>query len=274
MTLDIYPVSQQFRDASYNNGAAVPAWEEMFARWAAESAAMRARARATIDIAYGPKERNRIDVFPGTDPGAPCLIYWHGGYWQRNRREIFSILGEGVAAHGWSVAIPGYTLAPEASLSEIMMEVGRAHDFLAEEGPRIGIGGRFVVAGWSAGATLAALASAHHSVVGALAISGIYELGPLVDTYVNAKLNLTMEEVANLSPMRRPVGRTAMTIAYGAYELPALVAQSVGFHALRAREGAAGDLIQVGGADHFSVLNALRTADGVLTQAALALSVV
>jgi arylformamidase len=272
MPIDVSPVPQAIRDAAYNNGAAVPSWVEKFAAWTEESAAIRARHQATMDLAFAPRERTKIDLFPAADPGSPCLVYFHGGYWQRNSRDMFAVLGEGVAAHGWSVAIPGYTLAPDASLADIVAECGTALDWLAENGPRHGMAGPLIVSGWSAGGHLAALALEHQAVKAGLAISGIFELAPLRDTYLDEKLKLTMTEIADLSPLRRPPVMKPLAIAYGEKELPALVANSHAFHVLRRQAGIAGDLIAVAGAEHFSVLDALRAPDGVLTRALLALA--
>lgn len=272
MSIDVSPVPQDIRDAAYNNGQAVPGWVDKFARWTDESAVLRARHGATMDLAYGPRERNRIDLFPGGTPGAPCLVYFHGGYWMRNSREMFAVLGEGVAAHGWSVAIPGYTLAPEASLSDIVAECSAALDWLAASGARHGVTGPLIASGWSAGGHLAAMALSHPAVKAGLAISGIFELAPLRDTYLDEKLTLTMAEIADLSPLRRPPVMKPLAITYGARELPALVANSHAMHAARQRGGAAGALLPVEGADHFSILDAMRAPDGALTRALLALA--
>ncbi len=272
MPIDVSPVAQDLRDAAYNNGQAVPGWVEKFARWTEKSAAIRARHAATMDLPYGPRERTKIDLFPGTTPGAPCLVYFHGGYWMRNSREMFAVLGEGVAAHGWSAAIPGYTLAPEASLSDIVAECSAALDWLAANGARHGVTGPLIVSGWSAGGHLAAMALSHPAVKAGLAISGIFELAPLRDTYLDEKLKLTMSEIADLSPLRRPAVMKPLAITYGAEELPALVANSHAIHAARTRSGAPGPLLPVDGADHFSILDGMRTADGALTRALRALA--
>ncbi|MBL8569997.1 MAG: alpha/beta hydrolase [Phreatobacter sp.] len=272
MPIDVSPVPQDLRDAAYNNGQAVPGWGEKFARWTEESAAIRARHAATMDLPYGPRERNRIDLFPGVSPDAPCLVYFHGGYWMRNSRDMFAVLGEGVTAHGWSVAIPGYTLAPDASLSDIVAECGAALDWLTASGVRHGVAGPLIVSGWSAGGHLAAMALSHPGVRAGLAISGLFELAPLRDTYLDEKLKLTMTEIADLSPLRRPAVMKPLAITYGDEELPALVANSHAMHAARARQGAAGDLIPIARADHFSILDEMRTRDGALTRALLALA--
>lgn len=269
MPIDVTPIPQPLRDAAYNNGQAVPTWVEKFAGWTAESAAIRERFAATMDLPYGPGERQKIDLYPGRHAGAPCLVYFHGGYWMRNSREMFAVLGEGVASHGWSVAMPGYTLAPDATLAEIVAECGAALDWLGSEGPAHGVAGPLIVSGWSAGGHLAAMALSHEAVAAGLAISGIFELAPLADTYLNEKLSLSRAEIADLSPLRRAPVMKPLAITYGGNELPALVANSHAFHAARARAGAPGPLIPVAGADHFSILDAMRTPDGALARALL-----
>lgn len=264
MAIDVSPVPQAFRDAAYNNGQAVPSWVGTFARWTEESAAIRARHAATMDLAYGSRERQKTDLYPGK-PGAPCLVYFHGGYWMRNSREMFAVLGDGVAAHGWSVAIPGYTLAPEASLRAIVGECSAALDWLAANGPSLGVGGPLIACGWSAGGHLTALALSHPQVRAGLAISGLFELGPMADTYLDDKLALSADEIADLSPMRRPPVMKRLDLTYGDRELPMLAASSHAFHAARAQAAAPGRLLPVEGADHFSILDGLRTPGGTLT---------
>ncbi|MDP2802879.1 MAG: alpha/beta hydrolase [Phreatobacter sp.] len=272
MAIDVSPVPQALRDAAYNNGQAVPSWVETFAGWTAESADIRGRFAATMDLPFGTAARQKIDLYPGRDPRAPCLIYFHGGYWMRNSREMFAVLGEGVAAHGWSVAIPGYTLAPEASLAQIVGECSTALDWLAANAAAHGIAGPLIVAGWSAGGHLAAMALSHAAVTAGLGISGIFELAPLADTYLNETLKLSAAEIADLSPLRRPPVMKPFAITYGAQELPALVANSHAMHAARLRAGAPGSILPVADADHFSILETMRRPDGALTRALLDLA--
>lgn len=260
--------SQTERDGAYDNTGMVADSAQQIAARNAASAAFRAAHAGHLDLPYGTAERERWDLFPGADPAAPCLVFIHGGYWQRNRREDFAILAQGVLAMGWSAALPGYTLAPDASLTGIAWQVSRALDWLAAHGPAHGIAGPIVVSGWSAGGHLAALAAEHPAVTAALAMSGIFELGPIRDTFLDEKLRLTEQEVADLSPIRRPVVQKPIAIAYGGAELPELRRQSRVFHRIRAEAQAPGPLIPLPGADHFRVLEALWNVDGALTRAA------
>ncbi len=270
--LDWGAMSRADRDAAYDNTAAVANSAELNAARAARSASFRAAHPGQLDLPYGPRPRNRIDLYPAADPAAPCLVFLHGGYWQRNAREQFACVIEGPYARGWSAALPGYTLAPDASLTEIGEEVTAALDWLAANGPAHGIRGKLVLSGWSAGGHLTALALSHPAVAAGLAISGIFELGPIRDTSLNDKLLLSDAEIAALSPLRLPVSSKPLAIAYGTAELPPLVADSRALHARRAAAHAPGALIPVAGADHFTIVLELQKPDGALTRELVALA--
>ncbi len=261
-------LDQAARDACYDNNAGVPDSAAQVTARNAASAEYRAAHPAGLDIAYGEGVREAFDLYPAEDPQAPCLVFVHGGYWQRNARADFACFAEGPNAAGWSVAMPGYTLAPDASLAGIVAEIGTALDWLAEHGPARGIGGPIILAGWSAGAQLAALHLGHPAVTAVLAISGVYDLAPIRETYLNEKLKLTDTEVETLSPLRLPIVQKPMTVAYGSRELPALVHDARNLHALRSTAHAPGALMPVPGADHFSILDEFRRPDGLLVRAA------
>ncbi len=128
-------------DAAYNNSAAVKNSAEKLADWTARSERMRAEKSELLDLIYGPRPRNRIDVFRCGTARAPLLVYIHGGYWQRNAKEFYACLAAGPMARGIDVALVGYTLAPEATLTQIVDEVRSAVRWLRHRGPRAG-GGR------------------------------------------------------------------------------------------------------------------------------------
>lgn len=203
------------RGACYDNNAGVPDSAAQVAARNAASATYRAAHPDWLDIPYAAGARTGFDLYPATETGAPCLVFVHGGYWQRNARADFACFAEGLNAAGWSVAMPGYTLAPEASLTGIVAEIGAALDWLAVHGPARGIGGLTILAGWSAGAHLAALHLGHPAVSAVLAISGVYDLAPIRQTELDAKLSLTDAEVETLSPcaVRRWRSRSASPTA-------------------------------------------------------------
>ena len=103
-------MSRAERDAAYNNSEAVADSPALNAAREVASAAFRAAHPEHLDLRYGPRERNTWDLFPAADPKAPCLVFIHGGYWQRNSKDLFANLIAGPYAHGWAAALPGYTL--------------------------------------------------------------------------------------------------------------------------------------------------------------------
>jgi arylformamidase len=270
--MDWKTMSLEARNLAYNNVAHVG---PDFARlknesWSAASALLRAQHPRHLDLAYAPAERTKWDLYPGADPKAPCFIHIHGGYWQRGSREIFACLAEGVLAKGWSAAMPGYTLAPEASLTQITNELRMAFDWLDAHAADHGIEGPVIVTGWSAGGHLTALMLEHRKVAAGLSISAVFDLAHLRDSpHVNDKVRLTEVEIETLSPLRRPGVDKPLSIAYGTGELPAMIASSRDYHAYRARMHLAGDLIPVADANHFTILDGLRHPDSNLTHAVL-----
>jgi arylformamidase len=259
-------LSKAERDVAYNNTEAVHDSAVLNSAREVASSAFRLASPLHLDLRYGPKERNTWDLFPQPDPDAPCIVFIHGGYWQRNSKEQFANLIAGPYARGWAAALPGYTLAPDASLSEIVGEIHAALDWLAAHGPAHGINGPAVLSGWSAGGHLTAMCLDHKRVKAGLAVSGLFELGPIRDTYLNDKLRLTEAEIANLSPLRRRMVPKPLAIAYGTAELPPLVSDSRELHALRASQHLPGALIPVAGANHFTIVHELRDPEGILTR--------
>lgn len=261
-------------DRAYDNSGAVADSAARLARWRNHSAAMRAMHPGHLDLAYGPLPRNRIDLFESGAPSAPLLAFIHGGYWQRNGREDFACMAEGPLALGLDVALIGYTLAPEATLTAITAEIGAALHCLRDQDARRGRDRRrLVVSGWSAGGHLAALACGWPEVDAGLAISGVFDLEPIRGTRLDHALRLSEAEVDALSPIRRIGPRAVpLIIAYGSDELPELRRQSRDYSAEREAAGLAGRLMPLAGHDHFSILDELIAPDGALALAAASLA--
>src|ERR1700733_1932385 len=130
-------MSQEDRDLGLNNGVAVADSADIVAGWERRSADMRGRYSGHLDLRYGPRERNRIDFLKASD-GGPTLLFFHGGYWQTRAKETFAVFAGGPMAHDINVALIGYTLAPDATLDEIVAEIHRGLDFLAAQLPDLG----------------------------------------------------------------------------------------------------------------------------------------
>ena len=259
-------------DAAYNNSAAVKNSGEKLADWQRRSDIVRARHKELLDLTYGPRPRNRIDAFRCGRSRAPLLVYTHGGYWQRNAKEFYSCLAEGPLARGIDVALIGYTLAPDATLTEIVAEVRAALRWLRAQGPGLGLATeKLIVSGWSAGGHLTAMTVGDADA--GLAISGIYDIEPCRLNYLNEKLNMTVDEQVALSPIRQLPSRSPpLTITYGLAELPELQRQSRDYHEARQKAGLPSELLPLTGHDHFSILEELASPTGALCEAVVCLS--
>jgi arylformamidase len=266
LELDWRMMSQQERDLGLNNGVAVPESADIVAGWDQRSALMRAQYSDHLDLRYGPRERNRIDFLKAAEAG-PTLLFIHGGYWQTRAKETFTVFAGGPMAHGINVALIGYTLAPDATLDEIVAEIHHGLDFLAAQ--LLALGGdpdRIVVSGWSAGGHLTSLALSHPHVKAGMAISGIYDLEPIRHSYLNVKLGLDEATSRRNSPMMQAGGvLKPLSLVVGSAELPLLRRQTADFAGHRAKHGLPVTYEEIPGANHFSIMDELVCPTGRIT---------
>jgi arylformamidase len=264
--LDWRKLSRQELDLGLNNGIAVPESLDIVAGWDQRSTLLRAQYPEHLDLRYGPRERNRIDFLKVAE-GGPTLLFIHGGYWQTRAKETFTAFAAGPMAHSINVALIGYTLAPDATLDEIVLEVRAGLDFLAAQLPALGgDADRIVVSGWSAGGHLTSMALSHPHVKAGMAISGIYDLEPIRHSYLNVKLGLDEAMSQHNSPVLQAGGvAKPLSLVAGSAELPLLRRQSADFAAHRARYGLPVTYEEIAGANHFSIMEQLMSPEGRIT---------
>lgn len=264
MVADWRNMTQAELDAAYDNSRAVVDSPQILAGFEERSRALAERRPEFLDLRYGPRERQRIDLFSAGSAGSPLLVFIHGGYWQMRCKETFRFLAEGPLRHGISVALPGYTLAPEQSLAGILEEIRSALRWLREHAAALGFAGsRIVVSGWSAGGHLAAMMADEPGVTGVLAISGIFDLEPIRHSYLNEKLRLVPEDVGELSSQCRPLSGRPLIAVCGSAELPELQRQTWDFARLRAAAKLPGGAFTLAGHNHFTILEELASPDGL-----------
>jgi arylformamidase len=263
-------------DAAYNNSVAVADSPQWLARWRERSVELRDGADVRgrqLDVPYGKRPRARLDYFPAGPARPPLFVFIHGGYWQRNDKEMFAFVSDGPRARGIDVAVVGYTLAPEARLSGIVGEISQALTFLSENERDFGFDrDRLLVGGWSAGGHLTAMASRHPACSGGLPISGIFDLEPIALNYLNEKLKLDAAEIATLNPLRilpdrMPESICPLRMFVGGGELPELKRQSIAYSDAAREHGLAVELTVLPGHHHFSILDELQAPDGAISRA-------
>lgn len=228
-------LSAEFVEREYNLRAAFPDHPHWFARWAADSAAARAQLEATLNVRYGGGPKQTIDLFPGTDPRA-TVLFIHGGYWRSLDKNEHSFVAPPLVAQGVGVAIINYDLCPDVAIARIVEQCREGVAWLRREGARYGLPAqRLIVAGHSAGGHLAAMLVATDwlsrglpgAVAGAVAISGVFDLEPLLQVSFNNDLKLDAAQARASSPIHlRPRRGTPLLLAVGADETSEFIRQS------------------------------------------------
>ncbi|MGQ2990695.1 MAG: alpha/beta hydrolase [Brevundimonas sp.] len=252
-------------EPQYNNRAAVPDHPVVMARWKAEAETARV-ARPPLELAYGDRPREVMDLWEAA-PDAPVAVFIHGGYWQALDKGWFSWIAPPLLAQGISVAIPSYDLCPEVSLSRIVHQMRAVADLL-----KASTGARPFVFGHSAGGHLAACLLSEGRASGALAISGVFDLEPLIPTSLNTALGLDALTARALSPIYWPPpnggapGGTSLDCIVGAAETAEFIRQSRAMADLWASKGVETRFEALDGLNHFTVLDPLADADSGLVR--------
>jgi arylformamidase len=260
-------------EAEYNNRKRVPEHADIQGRWAKASEAYRKEAKLEVDLAYGNGQRNKYDLFKPASgaASAPLVVYIHGGYWQRGDRKDNAFLAKELNARGVQVALPSYPLCPSVSIMQIVGELRQFMKAVWEKTKQ-----RPVVVGHSAGGHLAAamLATDWTKVPGvpadlvrsAYAISGVFDLEPLVPTSLNEALKLDAAKARDASPLFWPVppkDRTFIAAAGGA-ESQEFIRQSLAIAAAWSKAGVKAECVVVPDTNHFTIVEDLANPESAM----------
>jgi arylformamidase len=241
---------------AYLTGQLHPSQTQLLEDFAAESEAAVAACAPRLDIPYGAHEREVFDLFISPRPWRGTVAYFHAGFWQARDKAQFRFLAKEFIAEGIDVALVNYPLCPDVSLRQLVGCAQASIPKILDTVRGIGRGGAaLIAAGHSAGGHIAVeLALAGASLSAIIAISGIYELAPLLATRLNDKLRLDEAEARAMSPLHRVTGTLppALFIA-GRLETPEFRSQSEAMH-LAWRSAGRSSYLEVEGANHFSVL--------------------
>ena len=268
-------------EVEYDNRARVPEHVDIFARWHREAQDYRAAAHnAKLGISYGPSLRRTIDLFPAkNDDQAPLAMFIHGGWWRTLAPSEFSQMAAGPNARGITVAVVGYDLCPNVSIADIIEQMRSACLMLWRKRRQ-----RIFVYGHSAGGHLAACMVAQDwkafasdgpadLVPAAYAISGVFDLLPLVHVSQNQDLRLDEAEAQRVSPLHWnvPAGRSLDAIV-GALESSEFLRQSKTVAEAWRRGHALTRYEEIAGANHFTVIDPLSDPDSAMTARVAALA--
>jgi arylformamidase len=268
-------------EVEYDNRARVPEHPEIFARWQREGAAYRAAAHnAKLGVAYGPSMRRTIDLFAAKDDDkAPLAMFIHGGWWRSLEPSMFSQAAAGPNARGITVAVAGYDLCPNCSIADIIEQMRAACLMLWRKRRQ-----RIFIYGHSAGGHLAACLVATDwkafasdapadLVPAAYAISGVFDLLPLVQVSQNQDLRLDESEARRVSPLHWsvPAGRSLDAVV-GALESSEFLRQSKTVAEAWRRAHALTRYEEIAGTNHFTVIDALNDPNSAMTARVAALA--
>jgi arylformamidase len=280
--LDWQKLSLEDREREYSPSSCIGGNYQPYIRAYADLSAAARQSRLPATVRYGTTEQQTLDLFmPDGVARPPVLVFFHGGYWQELSKEDSAFAAPQYLAHGIAYAAVGYTLAPAATLSDIVAECRAAVGWLGRFGEAMGIDpDRLIVAGSSAGAHLAAMAALPASpgapggspVKGAVLVSGIYDLEPLIGTSIDAALGLDPDSAARNSPLRQPLtGFPPSLVCWGEIETDQFKRQSRAF--AQALREAGTDCVEIENANrnHFDVILDLADSATVLGRRVLAL---
>jgi arylformamidase len=271
------------RERQYSPSSCVPAIGPYLDAYATRSHEAEEHFRCQKNLRWGDRPGEAFDYFPAANAAVPLLVYFHGGYWQELSKNESLFAAPDCVTNGIAFAAIDYTLAPQATLGITVEQCRRAIASLHRQAAMLGFDARRIfVAGSSAGAHLAAMLlmegwqAAHgipdDAVAGGVLLSGIYDLEPLIGTYIDAALHLTPADVATLSPLRLRAGRPVRTIvAWGENETDEFKRQSRSFASALTASGFPVSAFEVAGTNHFDIVFRLADRESVLGQATIEL---
>src|SRR5665213_4043722 len=254
----------------------IPSTPNIFASWKARSLATQKRLKHVSDIPYGPNKREVMDFYPAENSKC-CVVFIHGGYWLGFSKFETSFVAEGFVSQGLSVALLNYPLCPEVKIADIRTSCARAFVELYTKVLNAAERKAVIVTGHSAGGYLAAAYLAEdwaarglpeNPIKGVVSLSGVFDVAPLIETSLNHGLRLDEAQAKALNLIAiAPRGKAKLALAVGQNESSEFHRQSSdlgkSWASLRPQ------VLDVAGANHFTLVDSLATKTGVLNRLAV-----
>jgi arylformamidase len=247
------------------------------------SEAARAKLPCRRDVRYGPHRDEVCDVFPAARPGAPLMLYLHGGYWRMLTKDENSFVATALQPAGATVMVNTYSLCPDVHLDVIVQQ---CRAFVAWAWRNAGFynadPARLFVSGHSAGGHLVGMMLAtdwerdyglpRDAIKGAVAISGLYDLAPLARAFTNEWLQIAPGAAARNSPLKlEPKSKCPVVAAVGGDEPVGFLTQTRAYVAHLEAKGVPVTVVDLPGMDHFAAWNEIMDPKTPLAKAVLKL---
>jgi len=274
-----WPIARLERE--YSPSSCVPSIDPFLEAYTRGSAEALAALPCRRNLPWGDAPDEVFDFFPAASPEAPLLVFFHGGYWQEHSKNDVLFVASKCVPRGIAYASVDYTLAPRVTVSTIVEQCRLAVTSISRQASGLGFNPRrLFIAGSSAGAHLASTLlaagsqrdqrSSDNVVAGAILLSGIYDLQPLVPTYINQALKMTMEDAIALSPVRhRLAPPVPVIVAWGENETQEFKRQSQAFAGVLKDSAFPVKTLEARGANHFDIVFKIADSETVLGKSTL-----
>jgi arylformamidase len=271
--------SQEEIDREYNVEAMVPDLQPYVELFVGESEKARRELECVLDVRFGPTVDETVDVFPAKQPGAPILVFIHGGYWRMLSSKEFNLVARGLSAHGVTVVVTNYSLCPKVTIAEITRQSRAVIAWVSREARSFnGDPDRIFVCGHSAGGQQVGMLVTtdwqgeyglpNDIIKGGIPISGVFNLHPLRYSWLQPKLLLTHEIILQQSPcFHIPSSGPPLLITLGEEESAEFHRQSTDYLAAWRANELRGELLVQSGKNHFTAIEGLAEANSPLCQA-------
>ena len=253
-----------------------------YIQWLVEgSAKARADLDCELDVPFGPTLDETIDIFPASRPGAPILVFIHGGWWRLLTSKEVSLVARGPVAHDVTVVVTNYSLCPKVSIAEITRQSRAAIAWLHQHAAACnGDPDRIYVCGHSAGGHQVGMLAVTDwpgeyglpadIIKGGVPISGLFDLRPFRYSWLQPKLLLTHEVIEQQSPLFHiPTSgwRPPLLVTLGGDESAEFHRQSQTFVDAWRAAGAEAETFDQPGKDHIAAIAGLEAPDSPLCRA-------
>jgi arylformamidase len=270
--------TQEQLDAQYNQLSIVGDNSGYKQRKIAESARVREKLDSILSVAYGPSRHETLDVFKCNRPGAPTLVFLHGGAWKGGNKDEVSFIAEPYVEGGANVVTVNFALVPEVRLDEQVRQAAAAVAWTYKNVRDFGGDPeRVFVTGHSSGGHLTGMMMVtdwtkfgvpENALKGGAPFSGMFDLEPVQLSWRNTYLKMTREEALLLSSIRRiPDRPMPLVIGYGGGELAEFQRQSKEFAAAWRARGYPCTEMELPGCNHFEVQQQMANPAGVIVPA-------